>query len=99
MGQSQDCMPFTRKDIGIMCDGCNGQKEEEDTEIHKKQLIYMFKQFPLGIEYDHFELPNVRDMIHSTVMGGNIMNPVAKDNRSPKTIYNSIEKGIENIEI
>jgi hypothetical protein len=59
----------------------------------------MFRQFPLAIEYDHFELPNVRGMIHSSVMGGSIMNPVAKDNMSPKTIYNSIEELVNKMEI
>ena len=84
-------LPMDEKDMAAICNQCSGENEREKVNIHKEQLLYMFRQFPLGIEYDHFVLPHVRGMIHSSVMGGNIFNPVAKDNMSPKTIHNSIE--------
>ena len=84
-----------------MCNPCNGEEtlKDEKMSIHKVQLLYLFKQFPLGIEYDHFELPNLRNMIHSTVAGGNVMSPVARDNLSAKTIHNSIEDEVAKMEV
>jgi hypothetical protein len=83
-----------QKNMSIMCNHCSGENERERRNIHKDTLIDMFNRFPEGIEFDNFELPKLRGMIHSDVMGGNIMKPVAKDNMSPKTIDNSIEEEV-----
>ena len=78
---------------------CSERKDIEEKDIPKQYLKGMLNSFPNGIEYDHIEQPQLDALFKSSVFGGSLLKPVAKDIHSKRKIYNTIDKTIDKMEI